>query len=114
MTVSILIPPNISDKSRLTLPVIWLDKEYSFTFINNSRSDDITLEITTLDENSNTVIIAKNKMVAIGVDMMNGNYNEYWQGRLYFIDSTNKDRKPSWDNFHTDYTMILITDDEFE
>ena len=70
MTALLYDFPDMSEKSRLTFPIVWNDINYTFSLTNNIRSEEIVLEIKTNDSNGSEIVVAKNLNIVININLM--------------------------------------------
>jgi len=106
--------PDLSEVSKISYPVVWQDREYSFTIYNNNRSEEMILSISTLDENDNEVSIASNINLVVDIDLLSWLKSEYINGRLYLMSDDGSSFKPTYLDISDKYSFLFITEDEFE
>jgi len=106
--------PDLSEVSKTSYPIVWQDREYSFTIYNNNRSEEMILFITTLDENDNEISIASNINLVINIDLLSWVESEYIEGSLYLVADDNSFLKPTYLDISDKYSFLFITEDEFE
>lgn len=112
MTISTYRLPDISSIYKYNFNIAWESKEYEIILNNNTRTEDITMDITTTDENSNIIYIIKNAVLSQNINLMNLVNSNYWSGFIYIYEYNGKDIPITPYNLNTNFFMALITEDE--
>lgn len=114
MTAEFYGVPDLSESSKISYPIVWQDREYTFTIYSNTRSEEMILSISTLDENDNEIKIINNINMVIDTDLLNLVQSEYIEGRLYLVSNEATTLRPNFLDISDNYSFLLITEDEFE
>lgn len=112
--LSIYDLPDMSNIYRTSFLIDWMSRRYTITLTNNTRTENIAIDISTIDDGGNEVYILKSALLSQYIDIMSLVYSELWDGRIYIYEKNSQDILITPYNLATNFSLLLITEDEFE